>query len=130
MSEVHAAIKAANEKLMVAVRQGDATEIAHIYRADVNVLPPYMEMLKGRPAAQAIWQGGIEMGIKDVILETVAVTEASDVACEIGKYTHIIQSSGGETVTDKGKYVVIWKHEDGNWKIDTEIWNSSLPAAG
>jgi uncharacterized protein (TIGR02246 family) len=130
MSDVRAAIKAANQKLMAAVKKGDVAEFVHTYREDVNVLPPYMEMLKGRQAAQAIWQGGIEMGIKDVVLETVAVTEASDIAIEVGRYTHIIQATGNETITDKGKYVVIWKREEGSWKIDTEIWNSSLPAAG
>jgi len=130
MSNVRAAIEAANKKLMAAVKRGDVTEVAHIYSSDVSVLPPYMAMLKGRQAAQAIWQGGIEMGIKEVSLETAEVTEGGDVACEIGRYTHIIQPSGGETITDKGKYVVIWKQEEGSWKIDTEIWNSSLPAAG
>ncbi|MGD9310905.1 MAG: DUF4440 domain-containing protein [Desulfosarcina sp.] len=130
MSDARAAILAANEKLMAAVKRGDVTEFAQIYKEDVNVLPPYMEMLKGRQAAQAIWQGGIDMGIKEVLLETVEVMEGDDVACEIGRYKHIIQPSGGETITDKGKYVVIWKYEEGSWKVDTEIWNSSLPAAG
>ena len=130
MSNVRSVIEAFNKKLMAAVKRGDVTEVANIYRSDVRVLPPYMEMLKGRQAAQAIWQGGIEMGIKEVSLETTEVTEGEGVACEIGRYIHIIQPSGGETITDKGKYVVIWKQEEGNWKIDTEIWNSSLPAAG
>ena len=130
MSDVRAVIEAANKKLMAAVKQGDVTKIAHIYRSDVSVLPPYMEMLKGRQAAQAIWQGGIDMGIKEVSLEIAEVTEGGDVACEIGRYTHTIQPPGGKTITDKGKYVAIWKQEEGSWKIDTEIWNSSLPAAG
>ena len=129
MSDVRAAIKAANEKLMAAVKRGDVSEFTHIYKQDVNVLPPYMEMLKGRQAAQAIWQGGIDMGIKEVLLETVAVTDDGSVACETGKYTHIIQPAGGETIVDKGQYVVIWKYEEGGWSIDTEIWNSSLPAS-
>ena len=128
MSNVRSAIEAANNKVMAAVKRGDVTEVAHIYRADVRVLPPYMEMLKGRQAARAIWQGGIDMGIKEVALETVEITEGEDVVCEIGKYTHTIQTSGGETITDKGKYVVIWKQEEGSWKVDIEVWNSSLPA--
>jgi ketosteroid isomerase-like protein len=130
MSNARPAIEAANKKLMAAIQRGDVTDVAQIYRSDVKVLPPYMAMLTGRKAAQAIWQGGIEMGIKEVILETTDVTEGGDVACETGKYTHIIQPSSGETITDKGKYLVVWKQEAGSWKIDTEIWNSSLPAPG
>lgn len=27
---------------------------------------------------------------------------------------------------DKGKFIAIWKEEDGNWKLFKEIWNSDL----
>ena len=70
------------------------------------------------------------MGIKEVVLEIVEVVERGDMASEIGKYTLTIQPPGGETVTDRGKYLVVWKQEEGAWKIDIDIWNSSLPAAG
>ena len=130
MSKVRAAIEATNKKVMAAVKRGDVSKIAHIYKTDVKVLPPYMDMLKGRKAAQAIWQGGIETGIKEVSLVIEEVMVGGNIACEIGRYTHTIQSPGVETIIDKGKYVVIWKQDEGSWKIDTEIWNSSLPAAG
>ena len=29
---------------------------------------------------------------------------------------------------DKGKYVVVWKQENGQWKIYRDIWNTSMPA--
>jgi hypothetical protein len=32
-------------------------------------------------------------------------------------------------VIDKGKYVEIWKKENGEWKIYADIWNTSLPPA-
>lgn len=28
---------------------------------------------------------------------------------------------------DKGKFIAIWKQEDGKWKLYREIWNSDLP---
>jgi ketosteroid isomerase-like protein len=30
---------------------------------------------------------------------------------------------------DKGKYLVLWKKEDGKWKLHRDISNSDLPAA-
>jgi ketosteroid isomerase-like protein len=33
-------------------------------------------------------------------------------------------------VLDEGKYIVIWKHEDGQWKLHRDILNSSRPAPG
>ena len=29
---------------------------------------------------------------------------------------------------DKGKYVVVWKQENGEWKLFRDIFNSDLPA--
>ncbi len=31
---------------------------------------------------------------------------------------------------DKGKYVVVWKKQNGNWKMYRDIWNSNMPAPG
>jgi len=28
---------------------------------------------------------------------------------------------------DKGKFIAIWKQEDGRWKLFREIWNSDNP---
>jgi hypothetical protein len=38
-----------------------------------------------------------------------------------------IHPEGGAAFTDKGKYLMIWKLEDGSWKWDSDAWNSSLP---
>ena len=35
----------------------------------------------------------------------------------------------GNPVTDRGKYVVVWKKQpDGSWKAISDIFNSDLPA--
>ncbi len=33
----------------------------------------------------------------------------------------------GEAISDSGKFVTIWKRENGSWKVDVDIFNSSLP---
>jgi ketosteroid isomerase-like protein len=70
----------------------------------------------------------MDMGItKTVRLETIEAEEHGDTAIEIGKYT---DSGGAGNVIDRGKYVVIWKQEGGQWKLHRDIWNSSLSAQG
>jgi len=34
----------------------------------------------------------------------------------------------GGQVADEIKYIVVWKHEGGEWKLHRDIWNSSRPA--
>ena len=67
------------------------------------------------------------MGIKTARLDTVEAEEYGETAIEIGKYT--LSGEAGK-VMDRGKYVVIWKQEGGQWKLHRDIWNSSLSAQG
>jgi ketosteroid isomerase-like protein len=30
---------------------------------------------------------------------------------------------------DKGKFIALWKQEDGKWKLYREIWNTDIPPA-
>jgi len=130
MGDVRSIIQANNKKLVDAIGSGDAEAIAALYTADARLLPTNFEIMKGTQAIQAFWQGGIDMGIKGATLETLEVQVKEDIACEVGKYTLKIQVSADQTITDEGKYVVIWKLQNGSWKLDVDIWNTSLPAAG
>ena len=126
--KIRAAIEANNEKFMAALSDGDAAAVAALYTAEARLLPPNAEMMKGVQAVQAFWRGGMDMGIKGATLETVEVQVGGDIACEVGKYTMIIQPTADQTITDKGKYVILWKNENGSWKLDVDIWNTSLHA--
>jgi len=54
------------------------------------------------------------------------VEDHGDTAIEVGKYT--LKGEEGQ-VLDTGKYTVIWKQEEGQWKLHRDIFNSSVPAA-
>ncbi len=41
-----------------------------------------------------------------------------------GIYVHTY----GEGVTERGKYINVWKHVNGNWRIQANSWNSDAPA--
>ena len=65
------------------------------------------------------------VGIKSVKIELVEVEGHGDTAIEVGKYT--LSGEAGQ-VLDTGKYIVILKQADGQWKLHREIFNSSRPA--
>jgi ketosteroid isomerase-like protein len=69
----------------------------------------------------------MDMGIKEAKLEILEVEGLGDTATEISTFT--LQGEGG-LVLDKGKYMVIWKLEEGQWKMHRDIFNSSLPGPG
>jgi ketosteroid isomerase-like protein len=126
MSNTRSSIEATNKKICAYIPQGDAAGIAALYSNSARLLPPDTEMIEGRPAIQAFWQAMLDSGVTGASFETVDVEEAgSNLAREVGTVTVQVQQ-GTETVTVRGKYVVIWKQEDGVWKLDVDIWNNTL----
>jgi uncharacterized protein (TIGR02246 family) len=124
-TEVRDAIAAANENFMAAVKKGDAAALAALYTENGQVLPPNSDFVTGKDAIQAFWQAILDMGIKEAKLEIVEVEGHGDTAIEVSKYT--LHGEGGQEL-DQGKYIVIWKQEEGQWKLHRDIFNTSLPA--
>lgn len=51
----------------------------------------------------------------------------ADIAFVRGQYAFTAKPEGGDTITDSGKYIELWKKQvDGSWKIFRDIWNSDL----
>ena len=119
---LHAAIRAADDNLESTFGQGDSQGMSGLYTEDGMLLPTGSEPVRGKPDIQAFWQGAMDMGIKGLGLEIVELEDHGSTAIEVGNYT--LTSEGGEVI-DRGKYVVVWKQEDGNWKLHR---NSNTPA--
>ena len=74
----------------------------------------------------AFWGGMINSGISAITLKTVEVWGNDDLITEEGLLEIITKDK--VVVVDKGKYIVLWKKEDGKWKMHRDISNSNLPA--
>ena len=122
-SNIHDAIVAANQKWMAGVKQGDAAAVAALYTEDAQLLPTNSDFVSGSEAIQTFWQGVMGMGVKQAKLETIEVEAMGNTAYEVGKYT--LFADEGQMI-DQGKYVVIWKQKDGQWKLHKDIWNTSV----
>ena len=64
------------------------------------------------------------MGIKEAMLETVNLEAHRDFAHELGKFQLRIQAKDGKNEMATGKYVVIWRKKDSNWRLHVDIWNA------
>ncbi len=124
-TEFRDAIVAGDEKWMAAFNRGDAAGLAALYTENGQLLPAHSDFVTGKQAIQAFWQGAMDMGMKSANLEALEIEDHGDTAIEVGKYT--LRGEGGQ-VFDMGKYVVILKQEDGQWKVHRDIWTSSMPA--
>ena len=119
-------VEAANRRFMEAFGRGDAASAAQLYTSGAQLLPAHSDVVTGTSAIQNFWQGVMDMGIQEVILETRELEARDETANEVGRYT--LKTAGGQ-LADNGKYLVIWKRDGGSWKVHRDIWTTSQPAA-
>jgi uncharacterized protein (TIGR02246 family) len=125
MERIRNVIAAVNEKLMAAIQAADTAGIVALYTEDARLLPPNGPMIEGTEAILAFWQEALRLGIRRADLEIVDVEARDDLAYEVGHFMLTIEAQGGERVTSKGKYVVVWKNEELSWKRHASIWNAN-----
>ncbi len=124
-----ATVEAINQEFTDAVRRRDAAAAAALYTEDAIMLPPNSEMIRGRPSINAALQAMLDAGVRELTLETVDVKYLGDVAYEVGNYGLKAEPGGGQSISDRGKYVVVWKRQGGGpWQLAVDIWNTSMPA--
>ena len=115
-----------NTKFMNAFKSGDSSAIAALYTSDGVLLPPNQERIRGADIDNT-WGSFMRMGVKEITLATDEVTGNEEMLAETGNY----EIYGPDNkMWDKGKYIVLWKPENGEWKLHRDIWNSDMPAAG
>lgn len=94
------------------------------YCSNAEVYSPGVSAVKGRDAIRAFfYQNGTNTETK-IELPTGSFYGNSDMVVEEGTY-NFPDGKGGDF--DKGKFIAIWKQEDGKWKLYREIWNSDMP---
>lgn len=127
MNELRKKIETENQNFVKAFNRGDLKSAMNVYSKDATILPPNSDMMKGKKAIISYWKAAIDMGVKEAKLETVEVIPVGEeTAYEIGKYTLKIKPENALELTDQGKYLMIWKLENGSWKWNIDAWNSSL----
>lgn len=126
MAPIHSGIALANQAFMKAFNNNDAAAVSLCYTQDGQILPPTSEPITGRPGIEAFWRMVMDMGIKSAALESVEVVEYPGGAYEVGRY--VLKTAAGQ-VADHGKYLVIWRDEDGAMKLYRDIWNTSVASS-
>ena len=119
-------IEAVGRTLCELGNAGNAAGVAELYTNDAALMPPNAAKLDGRDAIQQYWQGMLDAGVGDLSLTTLEVEDAGASAVEVGVISATApgDGDGDARVTLTGKYIVIWKQDDGgNWRLHRDIWN-------
>ncbi len=99
------------------------------YTDDASVMAPNAPIATGKQAVRAAWA---TMLIPDISLSwqasKVEVSRSGDMAYIAGVYQMNLKDPQGKPMTDRGKFVEVWKKQaDAKWKVVADIFNSDLP---
>ncbi len=126
LDSAKAAIAASNATFGSGFATGDSAAFASHYTSDACISPSNMPKMCGTQAITAYFNGGYKMGVRGVKITTDEVMGGKDGVIETGMYEMFADK--GVSI-DKGKFIVIWKEENGKLKMYRDVWNTDLPAA-
>ncbi|HKQ57644.1 MAG TPA: SgcJ/EcaC family oxidoreductase [Candidatus Eisenbacteria bacterium] len=129
---IAAAIDSINAAYLAGITARDTTALVNLYADDGRVMPPNAPPAEGKDAIRQAWVGFLS--IPGMTLSTTStakmISEAGDMAVDIGTYTFSGTDPKGKPMTDNGKYSTVLKKVNGEWKIAVDMFSSNVPIPG
>jgi ketosteroid isomerase-like protein len=116
-------IEAADQEVINFILSGDSVGAANAYSKEGTLMADNMPALAGVDKISAFW-GGFSKIAGGLTLTTLEVWGDENFITEEGVFE--VKGKDGNQL-DKGKYLVLWKKEDGKWKLHRDLSNSDLP---
>ncbi len=94
------------------------------YTADAVIYPVQHPIIEGRDSIGKYYYDGGKNKKLQILITALNITGTADLIVEEGMYDFPDDKGGS---FDKGKFIALWKQEEGMWKLWREIWNTDLP---
>jgi len=130
LAAIEANIRSLDKDWSAASAAKDVDKATAIYADDGQLLMFNAPAAVGKDAVRNAWTGLLTA--PDTVSLTFAptavhVAEAGDMAYELGTFEFVTKDKKGKPVSQKGKYVVVWKKQaDGSWKVEVDSPNPGL----
>ncbi len=123
-------LEAVNQKISEYFGKGDVFGLASVYSSDAYMMPDKSPIVKGNENIAKAWTeffrsmkaSGIEIGGIEITIKELTGDE--NMLTDVGEFV-FISKSGVKFL--KGKYIEVWKNENGQWKVHREMTNSNEP---
>ena len=125
-----AALRKLDDEWSKAAGSRDVEKTISYYSDDAVVMPPNIPTLTGKEPIRTLWKS--MLGSPDFSggwkATKVEVARSGDLAYVSGSYEFNEKDDSGKPMTDKGKFLEVWKKQaDGNWKCVADMFSSDLP---
>jgi ketosteroid isomerase-like protein len=125
--DAEAAIRRMDADFSAAASSGNVDGLMSTYDVDAVLMPPNQPAARGTAAIRQYWSGLLGLGKIQATVTADNVIQSGDLATEAGRYDlTITPSAGGAPIRDNGKYVLVWRKRQGQWKAVYDVFNSDL----
>lgn len=108
-----------------AYMDGNIDKLTSFYSEDGKIFPDKADIIEGHKAIKKRWALPKHIKITSHRATPKEINVIDGYAYDYGYYEGISKNSKNDTTTAfKGKYVIIWKKENQEWKMYLDIWNS------
>ncbi|MEP6928479.1 MAG: DUF4440 domain-containing protein [Flavobacterium sp.] len=124
LNQIKAIIKKNHIEYSENFAKGNAAQFAKHYTSDACIFPANFPKMVGTEAINTFFDGAYKAGVRNIILTSNEVMGGPEL---------VVESGNVELFTDnkisiyKGKFIVIWKQENNQWKMYRDIWNIDTP---
>lgn len=117
LSSARKEIEDVNQKMMEFVTKGDSAGIASCYTQDAKLMFSGSPTAVGRSSIQSAFGGMLSSGVDKAELKVIDVFGSEDYLVEEGEVAVYVK----DKQVGSDRYLVVWKKEDGKWKIFRDI---------
>lgn len=123
LQEVQVYIHEVNKKYGDRFTTDDSLMYKERYCKEVVIFPAQHPTLQGREAVRNYYYDNGKNVNLTTIIQATNIYGSADLVVEEGTYD-FPDGQGGSY--DKGKFIALWKQEEGKWKLYREIWNTDV----
>ena len=118
-----ASITQSNQRYMKAFKASDSAEVSKCFSKEGKLMIADTPAIEGRDEIMQYFASLMNKGINTFDLKSKKIWGDSSLLAEEGTYE---MTDITRVKVDKGKYIVLWKPEGGNWKMYRDTYTSDI----
>lgn len=126
-NEDAARIKQVIERLRTAFNAKDPAKAAELYSTTAAVMPPNRPLMRGRKFVEQYYVARFAEGATNLELQSADISGQGTLAYASGDYRlNLVPEQGGQTRLDRGKFLWIFREQNGQWLIEYVSFSSDF----
>jgi ketosteroid isomerase-like protein len=114
------------EELRVTFNAKDPAKAAALYSTTAAVMPPNRPLMRGRKFVEQYYVDRFAEGASDLELQPADISGQGTLAYASGDYRLKLVPQGGQTRLDRGKFLWVFREQNGQWLIEYVIFSSDF----